>query len=356
MHASLSLGKIADIVDGDLRGDRDLLIHGIQPIEYAQPNQITWLASASHVKRLADSKAGAVLCSTGLDFGNKAAVLCKRPDIALIELLKIFSPDRGFPAPGIHPSANVDATATVGNNVSIGPGVVVQAGARIGDGTVLQANSFLGFNSTLGDSCLIWPNAVILDHCEVGNRVTIHPNATVGADGFGYTQSAGEFKKIPHIGIVRIEDDVEIGAGTCIDRAKSHETVIGRGTKIDNLVQVGHNVRIGMNCCICAQVGIAGSTEIGDNVMLGGKVGVKDNIRLGSRIKVFAYSAVAGNLDSDNTYLGIPAEPQAVNFDRIRTARKMPAIVRQFGQVMRRLTDLEKLLHLPETNRNKGES
>lgn len=356
MPTALNLGKIADIIKGELHGDPELLIYSVQPIEYARAGQITWLASAGHVKRLAASEAGAVLCGPELDFGDKPAIVCERPDLALIELLDAFQPKRGLPEPGIHPSASVDASASVGRGVAIGPGVVVQAGARIGERTVLQANAFVGFNATLGDDCLIWPNAVILDHCEIGNRVTIHPNATIGADGFGYTQSAGEFKKIPHIGIVRVEDDAEIGAGTCIDRAKSHETVIGRGTKIDNLVQIGHNVEIGADCCLCAQVGIAGSTTIGDNVMLGGKVGLKDNIRVGSRIKVFAYSAVAGNLDSDNTYLGIPAEPQAENFERIRAGRKLPTLLRQFSQVLGRLTKLEKTLQLSETGKNKGES
>ncbi len=353
MPTSTTLEELAYLIGGDLQGDGKITISGVFPIEYAGHGHLTWLTSANHEKRLHESEASAVITTAKLDYGNKAAIICKHPDQGLATVLKHFEPSRCHPDTGIDTRASVEEHVSLGENIAIGAGAVIQKGVKIGNNSIIHANCFVGQDSTLGDNCILWPNVVILERCQLGNRVIVHSNTTIGADGFGYNSVAGKFQKIPHIGSVRIEDDVEIGAGSCIDRAQCHETVIGQGTKIDNLVQVAHNVQIGANCCLCSQVGIAGSTHLGDNVMLGGKVGVKDNISIGSRVKVFAYSAVAGNIPDDSTCLGIPAESQASSFERMKAIRQLPSILRKVRDLFQRVIHLENELHRPQQRNGK---
>ena len=254
-----SLAEIAKWVDGVVRGDASTRISGVNGVQEAGPADITWLAHDKYLPQLRSSKAGAVLVPEQFGETTMPAVLCPNPAAAIITILGRFAPPIPRPAAGIHPSVIIASSAQIEGNVSIGPQAVIGERAQVGEGCTLHAGVFIGEDVVLGRGCELWPNVVIRERCTLGHRVVVHPDSTIGADGFGYQFLNGRHVKIPQIGTVRIEDDVEIGANSCIDRAKCGATVIGRGTKIDNLVQVAHNVQIGPDCMIVAQTGIAGS-------------------------------------------------------------------------------------------------
>jgi UDP-3-O-[3-hydroxymyristoyl] glucosamine N-acyltransferase len=212
-------------------------------------------------------------------------------------------------APGVHPSAVIDPSAQIGEGASIGAHCVVEKNARVGAGTVLYPNCFIGANAVVGKDCLFYPGVVLRENCEAGDRVIIHPNSVIGADGFGYIQQEGRHEKIPQLGRVVLENDVEIGALTAIDRATLAETRIGAGTKIDNQVQIAHNVRTGKGCIIVAQAGIAGSSTLGDGVVIAGQVGVVDHVKIGSYSVITAGSGVMSDLPEKSVVFGVPARP-----------------------------------------------
>lgn len=345
MADSLTLAEVADLVRGELRGEPTLEIRSVAPISSASPSDLTWVVNRSHAERLADCRAGAVLIKPDLENGRLPAVVCDRPDVAIAVILARLEPPPPHPPNGVHPSAIVAEEVTLGPDVGIGPSVVIAERVVISRGTKVHAGAYIGRESVLGEDCVVWPNVVIRERCTIGNRVIIHPNATIGADGFGYNFDQGKYSKIPHIGRVEIGDDVEIGANSCIDRAKCGLTTIGRGTKIDNLVQIGHNVQIGEDCCIIAHVGIAGSAELGRNVMLGGKVGVKDNVKIGDDVQVAACSCIAGNVAEGQIFVGIPAKPRAEFVKDLSAVRRFPGLVEKFRDLRERVEQLEAANH-----------
>ncbi len=269
-----------------------------------------------------------------------AAILVEHPSHAIITVLGLFAQPADL-APGIHPSAVVDPTAALGRNVSIGPLAVVGPQAAIGDDTVLHAGVFIGQAARLGASCILWPNVVVRERCQIGNRVIIHPNTTIGADGFGYEFIAGRHVKVPQIGDVVIEDDVEIGANTCIDRAKFGSTFIRAGAKIDNLVQIAHNVQIGPGAILVAQVGIAGSARIGAFSVLGGQAGVADHAKIGDQAVVASGSAVTGEVP-DGAQVGGVFAFDIHEWRRSQIAmRRLPKVLEQVKELARRVAELE---------------
>lgn len=341
MPKTYTLAEIAKWVGGAVRGDASLRMGGIAGVVEAGPDQITWLSHEKYARNLAQSKAGAVVVPEDYGPTPMPAVLVRNPSVAIITILEKFAPPVPRPPVGVHPTAVVAEDVAVGKGVAIGPCVVVGRGARLGDGTVLHANVFVGEDATVGDGCEFWPGVVVRERCVVGNRVVIHPNTTIGADGFGYQFMDGRHVKIPQIGTVTIEDDVEIGANCAVDRAKFGTTLIGRGTKIDNLVQVAHNVQIGPGCVIVAQAGIAGSTRLGRGVVLGGKVGVRDHVTLNDGVQAAACCCISKDVPAGTTVIGSPAAPHEIWAREQAKIRRLPSLFEQVEALAKRIEQLE---------------
>jgi UDP-3-O-[3-hydroxymyristoyl] glucosamine N-acyltransferase len=336
-----TLAEVAKWVGGVVRGDASTRISGVAGVEEAQPDQVTWLSHDKYAAQLKTSKAGAVVVPESYGETPMPAVLCPDPALAISTILARFAPPVPRPPVGVHPSAFVAPSAKLGRDVAIGPNVIIGDGARVGERTVLHPNVFLGAESTTGADCELWPGVVIRERCTLGERVVIHPNTTIGADGFGYQFVNGQHQKIPQIGTVVIEDDVEIGANCAVDRAKFGCTRVGAGTKIDNLVQVAHNVRIGPNCIIVAQCGIAGSARLGRGVVLGGHVGVRDHVTLNDGMQCAACSCISKDMPAGATIIGIPAVDRD-QYVRDRAAvRRVPRLAEQFAELIKRVERLE---------------
>ena len=341
MSTSFTLAEIAAWVDGRVRGPADTPIAGVAGIEEAEPHEITWLADAGYFAKLGDSRAGAVVAPADCGPTPMPAVLCRRPSVAIITIFERFAPPVPAPTPGVHPTASVAESARLGKEVAVGPHAIVGEQAVIGDRTILDANVFVGAGTTIGADCRLWPGVVVRERCRLADRVVVHPNTTIGADGFGYEFVDGRHVKIPQIGTVEIEADVEIGAGCAVDRAKFGVTRIGAGTKIDNLVQVAHNVRIGPGCLIVSQCGIAGSTRLGRGVVLGGKVGIADHVVLGDGVRVGACSCVSKDIPAGTQIFGIPGVERAQWARERAKLRRLPQMTEQLKDLSRRVDRLE---------------
>jgi UDP-3-O-[3-hydroxymyristoyl] glucosamine N-acyltransferase len=261
-------------------------------------------------------------------------------DAALVEVLVLLAPPVPHLPPGIHPTALVDPTANVAG-AALGPYVIVGPRATVGPGTQLHSHVTLGGDVRIGRDCVLWPGVVIRERVWLGDRVIVHPNTTIGADGFGYLQRDGRHVKIPQVGTVEIGDDVEIGAGCCVDRARSGATRIGRGAKIDNLVQIGHNVQVGEDCIIVSQCGISGSSTLGRGVMLGGQVGVADHVRIGDRARLIAQAGVTTDLQGDQAYGGSPAVPQRQFWRTVAAQQRLADLLAELRELKKRVARLE---------------
>ena len=332
---ALTLGEIAKAVGGSIEGPPERVLRGVAGLEEAGPEQLSFLANPKYRSALAATKAGAVLLAPGWEC--PAGVACVRtpdPYAALVVVLSRFDP--GLPAvEGVHPSAVVHASADLAPDAALGPHAVVGPGARIGARSRVAAGGVVGADAVLGEDCYLYPRVVVGRACVLGNRVVIHPGTVIGSDGFGYAPVDGSYRKVPQIGIVVVEDDVEIGANTCIDRATFGTTRIGRGTKIDNLVQIAHNVAIGENSALAAQSGVAGSTRLGRGVVLGGQAGLSGHLRLGDGAQVAAQAGVIGSVEAGVTVSGYPARPH-------REALRAAAMLRRLPEWERRIRALER--------------
>ncbi len=315
----ITLAEAARRVDADLvRGDGAVLITGIAPLDMAGPGDITFLDNPKYVKQLAATKAAACLCAARyIDQvpDDVAALRSPEPYLAYARLLAELYPQAlrfsgayERSQDGIAAAARVHPSARLESGTCIEPGAVIGEGAEIGEGTVIGANAVIGRSVAIGRNCSIAPNAVIL-HALIGNGVIIHPGVMIGQDGFGFVRGANGHLKIPQIGRVIIQDDVEIGANTTIDRGANRDTVIGEGTKIDNQVQIAHNVTIGRHCLLVSQVGISGSAQLGDFVAIGGQSGVNGHVRIGDSAQIAAVSAVHGDVPPGARWGGVPARP-----------------------------------------------
>lgn len=336
---SVPVGDIVALVEGDFSGDRTQVITAVKPLSDAGEGALTFLASASLEPLLAQSKAAAVLVPRDLDVGGDARRLIRvaDPHLALARVLQKWFAEIPRPAVGVSPRAEVSSTARIGSGARIGAHVVIGEHATIGADVTIFDGCSIGSDCLIGEGTILYPNVTVYHRCLVGRGCILHSGVVVGSDGYGFATSGGVHHKIPQIGIVRIEDDVEIGAGTTIDRAILGETVIGQGTKIDNLVQIGHNVKIGRHCLLVAQVGIAGSAEIGDHVVIGGQAGVGGHLKIASGVKIGAQSAVMKSWDQVETLSGTPARPVQ---EHLRTE----AMIRRLPQLLERLEELERRL------------
>lgn len=316
-------------MSGTLAGDASLDIHGIEQIERAAAGQLTFIGSRSYLPQWETSRASAAIVNADLPVEpgpGRALIRVANADLAMAEALALFEPPAATLPAGIHASAQVDPTATIGPGTSIGAGCYVGPGVRIGQGTRLYPNVTILDETVIGDGCVLWPGVVVRDRCRIGHGCILHAGVSIGADGFGYRPSADRrsLVKIPHIGSVEIGNGVEIGANSCVDRGKFSATVIGDGTKIDNLVQIGHNCRIGRCCVIAACTGVGGSVTMGDGVMVGGCSAFKDHTTIGNGARIGGGSGVTADVPAGQTVVGYPAREHQETLRQWAALRKLP--------------------------------
>jgi UDP-3-O-[3-hydroxymyristoyl] glucosamine N-acyltransferase len=348
--AHLPLEELARRIGAEVRGDGTRRVRGVAALEEAGPEDVAFFANARYRAELSSTRACAVIVAEDeapLVPAGAARLVAPQPYVAFARASALFHPE-DRPAAGVHPSAHVGAGAEVDPTASIGPRCIVGRGARIGPRTVLHAGAAILDEARVGADCVLWTGAVVRERCVLGDRVVLQPNAVVGSDGFGFAfdlEGDGEgpvHRKVPQAGIARIEDDVELGACTCVDRATLGETVVGRGTKVDNLVQIGHNVRIGPLSLIVAQVGISGSTEIGKGVVLAGQVGIVGHVKIGDGARIGAQAGVPNDVPEGATYTGYPAMPHRDWLRTMAALPRVPDLVKQVRKLEARLAQLEK--------------
>jgi UDP-3-O-[3-hydroxymyristoyl] glucosamine N-acyltransferase len=306
----MKVEEIAKLVNGRVDGDMDRVVKGVAGLEGAGAEDITFAEGARSLRHAAGSNAGCTLVPANTSIPGKTTIAVNHPKLALIRAAEALLPPRRS-EPGIHPTAVVSAGANLSADASVGPHVVVEDGVSVGARASIGARVHLGRDVQIGADSVLYPGVTIYSGVRIGSRVVIHAGAVIGADGFGYVFAEGRHQKFPQLGQVLIEDDVEIGANTTIDRGSLGITVIGQGTKIDNLVQIAHNVRIGRHCVIAAQTGISGSVEIGNHVMIGGQVGIGDKVRIEDQVIIGAQAGVPSGkiLRRGSAVWGTPARP-----------------------------------------------
>ena len=347
----IKLKEIASLIKGELKGDGDVAITGASGIKEAGEGDLTFLANPKYASLIESTRAAAVIVEREWSVPTaKPLIRVDNPSLAFNKLIELFGPKKlEFPR-GVHTMAVVSKKAKLGKNVSVGPFAVIEDGAVIGDRTVIRSGVYIGHGTTVGTDCHVYPNVTIRERCVIGNRVYIHGGSVIGSDGFGYVPVKGVHQKIPQIGKVAIEDDVEIGANVTIDRARFDKTIIRRGTKIDNLVQIAHNCDIGENSIIVAQVGISGSTSIGKNVILAGQVGVVGHVSIGDNTIIGAKGGVSKSVPANSYYIGIPAM-EGTQFKKVHAAyMRLPSLISNLKDLKERLASIEKrLAHNAET-------
>ncbi len=331
----MKLQEIADILSGRLMGDAECDITGIARIESAKEGDITYISHPKYEKYLSKTSAACIIVSRDTKVKTtKTLLFVEQPNLAVIKLANLFYKKTPPPA-GISFTASVSNNAVIDKTASIGTFCVLSENCRVGKGTILYSQVYLGEGSSVGDDCSIYPGVIIRDGVKIKDRVVIHSGSVIGADGFGYIEKAGERVKIPSHGGVIIENDVEIGANTTIDRATFGNTIIGRGTKIDNLVHIAHNVLIGENSVIVAQVGISGSTEIGHNVIIAGQAGIGEHLIIGNNVRIGGQSGVTKSIRDGEEVSGYPAQEH-------KRSRKAYSLLMRLPEIYERLRRLEK--------------
>jgi UDP-3-O-[3-hydroxymyristoyl] glucosamine N-acyltransferase len=336
---TFTLEQLAKTSGGELLGDPALRITGAASLAEATPGEVSFFANPKYIGLLRKTRASAVFVPAEFAEPIPAAqIRVSNPTKAFEQVVLKFAPMPITFAPGIHPTAVIDPSAQLGKRVSIQPHAVIEARARIGDDTIIGAGGYIGHETTIGSACLIYPRVTIRERSRIGSRVIIHSGAVIGADGFGFEMVDGRQQKIQQFGLVQIDDDVEIGANTTIDRARFGRTWIQEGAKIDNLVQVAHNVVIGKNTVIAAQTGIAGSVQIGQRVLIGGQAGIIGHIEIGDNTAIGAQSGISKNI-SGGAWWASPAVPLA-------EAKQQIAWVRRLGKLFARVKEIEKKLGL----------
>jgi UDP-3-O-[3-hydroxymyristoyl] glucosamine N-acyltransferase len=340
------LGELAALVGGELRGPADLMIRGLAPLEQATPEDLTFIAHPRLARLGKASQAGAVIVSPQWADLDKPLIVVEQPYLAYARLAALFAPVRPR-WPGVSDRAYVGREVHVGRDVAVAPLVFLGDGARLGDRVTLMPGCYVGPDAVIGDDTYLSPNVTVMERCRVGARVLIHSGAVIGADGFGFIPTPEGQLKIPQLGIVVIEDDAEIGANVTIDRAALGETRVGRGVKIDNLVQVAHNVTLGDHTVMAAQAGVAGSAKIGKWAALGGQAGLVGHIEVGDRAQIGAQSGVTASVPPDQVLLGTPAWP-------IKETRRIWAAWHTLPDLYRRVRKMEQ--HLATLLERKAET
>ena len=338
-----TVGQLAALVEGAVEGDASIPILGISNIEDAQDGDVTFAENEKLLTSAGRSRASAVIApaSGAVPLLGKPLIRVKNPRFAFAQVLRIFAPEPKI-YKGIHPTAVIGENAVLGNNASVHALAVIGDNVTLGDNCVVYPFVYIGDNVTLGDNCVVYPHVVLHDNTEIGSSVVIHSGSVLGTDGFGYMFIENRHYKIPQIGRVIVEDDVEIGANVTIDKARTGSTRIGAGTKIDNMVHIGHNVTVGKNCVIVAQVGVGGSVDIGDGVILAGQVAVKDHVTIGDGSIVCAKAGVIGDLPKGSFVTGHFARPHKEEMRALAVHNRLPEMLKRIKELEARLESLEK--------------
>lgn len=324
-------------------GNPEEVITSVASITHAKPHQITQFTDKRYVKYLAACEGSACVVGESMPIPEvpptMSLLVCNDPEIAFIDIAQLLHPPKARPQ-GIDLDARISAGVEVGNNVSVGPFAVIEEGSSIGDNTDIRSGVCIGRNVTIGENCTIYPYVVLYDDVKIGDNVIVHSGAIIGAEGFGYKRRDDRLIKMPQIGAVVIEDHVEIGANTCVDRGAYGDTYISAGTKIDNLVQIGHNDRIGKNVIICGQAGISGSCTIGDNATLAGNAGVADHVNIGNNAIVLARSGVSNDVEANHIVFGTPAKDRKLAWREISSLSKIPDLMKRITMIEETLAQL----------------
>ncbi|HEY3490851.1 MAG TPA: UDP-3-O-(3-hydroxymyristoyl)glucosamine N-acyltransferase [Candidatus Deferrimicrobiaceae bacterium] len=336
MPNSMTLAELASKISARIEGPSEMVVTGVAPLDEAGPGQVSFIAQGKYVSMAAHSKASAIITKEPIPGSSATFLISDNPYYAFAGAVELFHPPYMPPA-GVSPKADIHPDASIGSGVAVSAFVSIADGATVGEGTILFQGVVVGRNVKIGAGCRIYPNVVLYDDVVIGNRVILHSGSVIGSDGFGFAPSRSGYKKIPQVGTVEIADDVEIGANTTVDRAALGVTRIGRGTKLDNLVQVGHNVVIGTDTVIASQAGISGSCKIGNRVMIGGQAGLAGHLEIEDGIMLGAKSGVPDTLKASTSrvWSGIPAMPHG-------TWLRMATLLPKLPELFRRVSRLEK--------------
>jgi UDP-3-O-[3-hydroxymyristoyl] glucosamine N-acyltransferase len=337
-----TLKELAELVGGTVVGDADITIRSVAAIADAQPGEITFVANPKYLSLLPSTRASAVIVAPDTEAPHLATIVCRNPYLAFARILTYLQVRRPEPQ-GVMAGAWVHPSAVIGERVTIHPGCAISENVTIGAGTILYPGVVIYANVAIGDDCTLHAGVIVREGCRIGNRVILQPSAVIGADGFGFAPDGSRYYKIPQVGIVEIEDDVEIGANSCVDRAALGTTRIRRGVKIDNLVQIGHNVVVGEDTIIVAQVGIAGSTEIGRHCTFGGQAGTAGHIKIGDNVMVGGQSGVTGSVGPNQVLSGTPVMPHREWLKASMSFARLPELRKDVTRMKRQLEELEML-------------
>lgn len=344
MAATLTLGALAEHLGATLEGDPAAVVTGVADLQSARAGQVSFAGNPKYMSAVATSGATAVIVPQDAAIASPQPALLRvaDADAAFAAACALFAPEPVVLPRGVHPQACVSPEAKLGADVAIGAFAVVEAGAEIGAGTTLYPQTYVGHGAVIGRDCLLYPLTMVRERCVLGDRVILHSGAVIGSDGFGYTVGEGGVRtKIPQTGIVVLEDDVEIGANSAVDRARFGETRVGRGTKVDNLVQIAHNCVIGADSVLCGQAGMAGTTKLGRRVILAGQVGLAGHIQIGDDAVVGAQAGVAKDLPGGQMYLGSPAVPRMEFGKSLAHVAGLPKLKEQLKELAARIAALE---------------
>jgi len=340
MQNTKTLKELAEYLAGTVRGDATCRINGLAPLESAGADKISFLANPKYAAKVAETGAGAVLMAPGGEAYGRNVIEVANPYLAFAKLLNLFYVRKPTPL-GVMGQACLGSNVTFGNDITIHPGAIIGNNVTIGDRSVIHPGVVIYDSVTIGNDTLIHANAVVRERCRIGSRCVIQPGAVIGSDGFGYAPDGAGYYAIPQIGIVVLEDDVEIGANTCIDRAALEVTLIRRGTKLDNLVQIAHNCQIGENCMMASQVGISGSAKVGNHVSLGGQVGVAGHLTIGDNVMIGAQSGVPNSVPANGGYSGTPIMPHKDWLKAMAIIPRLPELRKTISALEKRITELE---------------
>lgn len=338
-----TLKEIGELIDGELLGNGEIEIIGVSGIKEARKHEITFVANSKYHREIERTQASAIIVGRDIPYSGKPLIRVADPYFAFVKVLEMFAWRKRKTAYGIHETAIIGEHVQIGEMVSIQAYTYIGDNVQIGDGAIINPFVYIGDDTKIGNEALIYPNVTIREDVEIGNRVIIHSGAVIGSDGFGFASVSDRHHKIPQIGTVIIKDDVEIGANTTVDRATmtNGATIIKRGTKLDNLIQIAHNVVIGEDCCIAAQAGVAGSTELKDRVMMAGRSGAVGHITIGEDSTVFAKSVATKDLPAGSYVSGFPAEHHAHQLRIQASLRRMPEMLQAFARLQKRVARLE---------------
>ncbi len=341
---ALSLKEIAERVNGELVGDGELMIDKVAPIDRARPGDITFVSNPKYIQFARTTEASAIIVSPSMRDLKRNLIVTPNPYLAFAKVVAVLMEKKLPHRPGVHPSAIVAPGARLGRDVSIRPHVVIEEDAEIGARATLMAGVFIGRGVSVGDETVIHPNTSIYFGTRIGKRCIIHSNVVIGSDGFGWAPSGRHYERIPQVGITDIGDDVSVGATTVINRGALGNTTIGRGTKIDSLVVISHNVEIGEDCLFVSQVGISGSVKIGHHVSLGGQVGVAGHLKIGDNVQVAAQSGVTHDMAANGIYFGSPARPIQEMKRTVAALRRLPELRKEIRRVQKSMAEITAML------------